>query len=146
MLSPVTSTTSGSRPANAATQRCLRSCPGVKCRSDRCSTRSGSASGESTGTSNRRSVNRLRSMSEAYASVAAPATTTPAAIFPSEPMGTRVVSYLMTTLKDRLTTDMRAAMKARDEVTTSTLRMALAAVGVAEVAGDVKRELSDDEV
>jgi uncharacterized protein YqeY len=52
----------------------------------------------------------------------------------------------MGTLKDRLTADMRAAMKARDELTTSTLRMALAAIGNAEVAGEVKRELSDDEV
>ncbi|WP_433388410.1 GatB/YqeY domain-containing protein [Micromonospora sp. KLBMP9576] len=52
----------------------------------------------------------------------------------------------MSTLKDRLTADMRAAMKARDELTTSTLRMALAAVGVAEVAGKAKRELTDDEV
>ncbi|MFG2064902.1 GatB/YqeY domain-containing protein [Micromonospora sp. NPDC048871] len=52
----------------------------------------------------------------------------------------------MSTLKDRLTTDMRAALKARDELTTSTLRMALAAVGTAEVAGKAKRELSDDEV
>ncbi|MEH0828365.1 GatB/YqeY domain-containing protein, partial [Micromonospora sp. CPCC 205714] len=33
----------------------------------------------------------------------------------------------MSTLKDRLTADMRAALKARDELTTSTLRMALAA-------------------
>jgi uncharacterized protein YqeY len=41
---------------------------------------------------------------------------------------------------------MRTALKARDEITTSTLRMALAAVGVAEVAGKAKRELSDDEV
>lgn len=52
----------------------------------------------------------------------------------------------MTTLKERLTADMRAAMKSRDELTTSTLRMALAAVGVAEVAGKAKRELSDEEV
>lgn len=52
----------------------------------------------------------------------------------------------MGTLKDRLTTDMRAALKARDEMTTSTLRMALAAVGAAEVAGQAKRELSDEEV
>lgn len=52
----------------------------------------------------------------------------------------------MGTLKDRLTADMRAAMKARDELTTSTLRMALAAIRNAEVAGEVKRELSDDEV
>ena len=41
---------------------------------------------------------------------------------------------------------MRAAMKARDELITSTLRMALAAVRTAEVAGKAKRELSDDEV
>ncbi len=52
----------------------------------------------------------------------------------------------MGTLKERLTEDMRAAMKARDEVVTSTLRMALAAVGVVEVSGKAKRELSDDEV
>jgi uncharacterized protein len=53
---------------------------------------------------------------------------------------------MTTTLKERLTADMRAALKARDELTTSTLRLALAAVGVAEVAGKAKRELSDDEV
>lgn len=52
----------------------------------------------------------------------------------------------MGTLKDLLTVDMRAALKARDELTTSTLRMALAAVGNAEVAGKAKRELSDAEV
>ncbi|MDM4721322.1 GatB/YqeY domain-containing protein [Micromonospora sp. WMMA1363] len=52
----------------------------------------------------------------------------------------------MSTLKDRLTADMRTALKARDELTTSTLRMALAAVGTAEVAGKAKRELTDDEV
>nr|MDT0660059.1 GatB/YqeY domain-containing protein [Micromonospora sp. DSM 115978] len=52
----------------------------------------------------------------------------------------------MGTLKDLLTTDMRTALKARDELTTSTLRMALAAIGTAEVAGKEKRELSDEEV
>lgn len=52
----------------------------------------------------------------------------------------------MSTLKERLTEDLRAAMKARDTATTSTLRMALAAVRSAEVAGKVARELSDDEV
>ncbi|ROT27999.1 GatB/YqeY domain-containing protein [Micromonospora sp. HM5-17] len=52
----------------------------------------------------------------------------------------------MSTLKDLLTADMRSALKARDELTTSTLRMALAAIGNAEVAGAEKRELSDDEV
>lgn len=52
----------------------------------------------------------------------------------------------MGTLKDRLTADMRTAMKERDETTTSTLRMALTAIGNVEVAGTAKRELSDDEV
>jgi uncharacterized protein YqeY len=52
----------------------------------------------------------------------------------------------MGALEDLLTTDMRNAMKARDELTTSALRMALAAIGNAKVAGAVKRELSDDEV
>lgn len=52
----------------------------------------------------------------------------------------------MGTLKARLETDMHSAMKARDELRTSTLRMALAAVRNAEVAGKAARELSDDEV
>lgn len=52
----------------------------------------------------------------------------------------------MGTLKDRLNDDLRAAMKARDELTTSTLRMALAAVRTAETAGDSERDFSDDEV
>ncbi|MEV4623424.1 GatB/YqeY domain-containing protein [Asanoa sp. NPDC049573] len=52
----------------------------------------------------------------------------------------------MSTLKDVLTADMRAALKARDEMTTSTLRLALAAIGNAEVAGKEKRQLSDDEI
>jgi Uncharacterized conserved protein len=52
----------------------------------------------------------------------------------------------MSTLKDLLTADMRSALKARDELTTATLRMALAAIGNAEVAGKEKRELTDDEV
>ncbi len=52
----------------------------------------------------------------------------------------------MTTMKARLEADLREAMKARDELVTSTLRMALAAVRTAEVAGKQARELSDDEV
>jgi len=52
----------------------------------------------------------------------------------------------MSALKDRLETDLRAAMKGRDELVTSTLRMALSAVRTAEVAGAAARELSDDEV
>jgi uncharacterized protein YqeY len=49
-------------------------------------------------------------------------------------------------LKDRLQADLTASMKARDELTTATLRMALTAVGNEEVAGKVARQLSDDEV
>ncbi len=52
----------------------------------------------------------------------------------------------MSTLKDRLQTDLTAAMKARDELVTSTLRMALAAVRNAEVEGKQARELDDDAV
>jgi uncharacterized protein YqeY len=50
------------------------------------------------------------------------------------------------TLKARLEDELRVAMKARDELVTSTLRMALAAVRNAEVAGTEARALSDDEV
>ena len=52
----------------------------------------------------------------------------------------------MSSLKTQLETDLRESMKARDELTTSTLRMAIAAVRTAEVAGKQARELSDDEV
>ena len=49
-------------------------------------------------------------------------------------------------MKDRLRSDLTAAMKARDEVTVRTLRMALTSVTREEVAGSSARELSDDEV
>jgi uncharacterized protein YqeY len=52
----------------------------------------------------------------------------------------------MAELKDRLQADLTASMKARDELTTATLRMVLTAVGNEEVAGKVARRLSDDEV
>lgn len=52
----------------------------------------------------------------------------------------------MAALKDRLRSDLTAAMKARDEVTVRTLRMALTSVTKEEVAGTSARELSDDEV
>jgi uncharacterized protein YqeY len=52
----------------------------------------------------------------------------------------------MAAFKDRLKTDLVSAMKARDELTTATIRMVLSAVGVEEVAGKAARELSDDEV
>jgi uncharacterized protein YqeY len=53
---------------------------------------------------------------------------------------------VMAALKDRLRSDLTAAMKARDEVTVRTLRMALTSVTREEVAGATARELSDDEV
>jgi uncharacterized protein len=52
----------------------------------------------------------------------------------------------MGTLKDRLNEDLRTAMKSRDELTTSTLRMAISAVRNAEVAGVQARELTEDEL
>jgi uncharacterized protein YqeY len=52
----------------------------------------------------------------------------------------------MAALKDRLRTDLTAAMRARDEVRLRTLRMALTSITKEEVAGESARELSDDEV
>jgi uncharacterized protein YqeY len=52
----------------------------------------------------------------------------------------------MAALKDRLRGDLATSMKARDEVRTRTLRMALTALAREEVAGSSARELSDDEV
>ena len=52
----------------------------------------------------------------------------------------------MSELKDRLRSDLTAAIRGRDEVATATLRMALAALTTEEVAGSEARELSDDEV
>ena len=52
----------------------------------------------------------------------------------------------MTTLKGRLESDLHAAMKARDDLVTSTLRMALTAIRNEEVAGKAARELRDEEV
>jgi uncharacterized protein len=49
-------------------------------------------------------------------------------------------------LKDRLRADLTTAMKARDEVRTRTLRMALTSVSNEEVAGQASCELTDDEV
>lgn len=61
-------------------------------------------------------------------------------------MGSRVVLVLMSALADRLRGDLTEAMKARDELTKATLRMALTSIRNAEVAGDEPRELSDEEV
>ena len=52
----------------------------------------------------------------------------------------------MTTLKSKLQEDLNAAIKERDELRSSTLRLTLAAITKEEVAGKEKRELSDEEV
>jgi uncharacterized protein YqeY len=52
----------------------------------------------------------------------------------------------MSTLKERLRADLTTAMKARDELRTSTLRLALSAVKEAEVSGKAAHELSEAEV
>jgi uncharacterized protein YqeY len=53
---------------------------------------------------------------------------------------------MTTKLKSKLQEDLTAAIKERDELRSSTLRMTLAAITKEEVAGKEKRELSDDEV
>lgn len=52
----------------------------------------------------------------------------------------------MNSLKDRLRSDLTVAMKARDDLRSSTLRMILTAVTNAEVAGETAKELSEDEM
>lgn len=52
----------------------------------------------------------------------------------------------MSDLKDRLRADLTTAIKGRDELRSSTLRMVLTAVTNAEVAGKEQRELSDEDV
>ena len=52
----------------------------------------------------------------------------------------------MSDLKDRLRTDLTAAIKGRDTVRSSTLRLVLTAITNAEVAGKESRELTDDDV
>jgi hypothetical protein len=52
----------------------------------------------------------------------------------------------VTSLKEQLKADLTVSMKARQEIVMSTLRMVLAAVMTAEVAGEVAKVLSDDQV
>lgn len=52
----------------------------------------------------------------------------------------------MSALKDQLQSNLTTAIKARDELRSSTLRMALTAITNEEVSGKVARELSDEEV
>jgi uncharacterized protein YqeY len=51
-----------------------------------------------------------------------------------------------TTLKERLRADLTAAMKARDELRSATIRMTLTAITNEEVAGATARVLTDEEV
>src|SRR5439155_14289473 len=52
----------------------------------------------------------------------------------------------MTSMKEQLQADLTDAMRARDDVKTATLRMALAAITKAEVAGKEHVTLSDADV
>jgi hypothetical protein len=52
----------------------------------------------------------------------------------------------MPTLKDQLRTDLTAAMKARDETRTRTLRMTLTAITNEEVSGAIAHDLTDEEI
>ena len=52
----------------------------------------------------------------------------------------------MSALKDRLRADLTIAIKARDEVRSSTVRMLLTAITNAEVAGKTQVELTDDDI
>lgn len=52
----------------------------------------------------------------------------------------------MSALKDRLRSDLTTAMKSRDEVRSSTLRMLLTSITNAEVAGKTQKELTDDDI
>jgi uncharacterized protein YqeY len=49
-------------------------------------------------------------------------------------------------LKDKIRADLTAALKSRDGLRASTLRMVIAAISNAEVAGKEARELTDDDV
>lgn len=52
----------------------------------------------------------------------------------------------MSELKDRLQSDLTGSIRARTEVRTATIRMALSAITNEEVAGKAARELSDEDV
>lgn len=56
------------------------------------------------------------------------------------------MSTAPTLLKDRLRTDLTAAIRGRDKVRSSTIRMVLSAITEAEVAGTAAVELSDEQV
>ena len=52
----------------------------------------------------------------------------------------------MSELKDRLRADLTEAIKARESLKSSTIRMVLTAITNAEVAGKESKELTDEDV
>jgi uncharacterized protein len=52
----------------------------------------------------------------------------------------------MPTLKDQLRADLTTAMKARDDIRTRTLRMALTAISTEEVSGSAAHDLTDEQI
>src|SRR5262252_3527393 len=161
--SPVLITRSGSSASSVRRNESNRCRPGVRCRSEKCSIRSGLEPGGSTGTSYRRSANQLRSITAAYPSTAAPATAAlPARACGRIPLCCHASSIgpsrtdhqdgrpgrisVMAELKDRLRADLTASMKDRDAVRTRTLRMVLTEIAKEEVSGAASRELHDAEI
>ena len=111
----------------------------------------GRAPAGSTGTSTRRSRNALTSYNPAYARQPAPTAPTP-----SRPLTIALVARFAatsskatsqtccetgrmsdapSTLKERLRSDLTAAIRERDKVRSGTIRMVLTAITEAEVAG-----------
>src|SRR4029450_12376180 len=116
----------------------------------------------STGTSTRRSRKALTSYNPAYARQPAPTAPTP-----SRPLTIALVTgFVVTsskatsetccqtgrmsdapsTLKERLRSDLTAAIRDRDKLRSGTIRMVLTAITEAEVAGSEAVELSDQQV
>src|SRR3954451_24390662 len=56
------------------------------------------------------------------------------------------MSTASTPLKDRLRSDLTAAIRGRDKLRSGTIRMVLSAISEAEVAGSVAVELTDQQV
>jgi uncharacterized protein YqeY len=52
----------------------------------------------------------------------------------------------MPEMKNQLKTDLAVSIKARDELTSSTIRLTLSAISTAETSGKQARELADDEI
>src|SRR4051794_7139943 len=159
MLSPVLTTRSGSRSASAATHAALRRWPGMRCRSLRWTTRNGRWPTGSTGTANRRTTKALRSTSDAYPKPTAPAAPASDAVrasgcIPRSSHGAArqpsregaCQTHRMSSLKDRLRSDLTDAIRSRDQMRAGTLRMVLTSVSTEEVAGTQARELSDDDI